>query len=342
MSNEVNESTVQAIIPLIKDYFKGEASKEFGNIVNDIQYSHTNTREKRGVTGSVLISDVTFDTEYGQTSRTIALKFFEDQESALNELANAMELEIRFKTVPEFGVPNVIFASTLNPILIIYEGVEGTNYDEISISNKQEEAGRLLATIHSPVVKPVDTEIYKNLIRMLGDSLSTLGMEKDISNQLSLYFSKLEGANSGCNPFSDFHQSNVMLTHYEDEIHKAYVIDPEFMQKGQFDRCEDIGTFFGFEMFNDYVKNSSVKTSLKHVDQFLKGYQTKNLENGGQKWTEMYPKGCPLQFFIAQWALMDALDLAVNRGKQLDSPEIKTRLDFTIYILQNITIKFPN
>ncbi|MHA2171584.1 MAG: hypothetical protein ACXAB7_16980 [Candidatus Kariarchaeaceae archaeon] len=341
MAIDANEATVQAMLPFLKPHFIEKASNHFNHPVTDLQFTATATREKSGATGQVLISKVYFETEFGDSSADVALKYFQNSTNAVTEIRNAMELDIKFKSAPEFGVPRVIFASTLNPVIIVYEGIEGKNYDELEIDNKALEAGRLLATIHGAEVRPVDTDLYRDLSRMIGTHLSVTGMEKDISDGLGHYYQKLEGANSGCNPFSDFHQSNVMISHSGDQITKIFVIDPEFMQKGSFDRLEDMGTFFGQQFYHEYLETKLIQNGLQDLREFFLGYQEKNLENGGSTWEDMYPSGCPLPFFIAQWALMDALDMAFNRGGDLSSSDTISRLRFVKFILQSAQIQFP-
>lgn len=340
MAEFSSEQTVQSILPLIKYYFLSLAQKKYSKPVDDIEFIQTATRARRGVTGTVLISNVTYSVGFDISDTTIAMKFFEDKKSALNEMKNALELDIRFKTAPEFGIPKVIFASTQDPVLIIYEGISGTNYDELDNDAKPEVAGRLLAAIHGPQTRPVDMSVYRDIIRMLGSQLSVLGKEREISSLLKRDLDKLNNAMSGTNPFSDYHQSNVMITQLNGEISKAYVIDPEFMQTGSFDRMEDIGTFFGYQFYQEFVNSGSVQQSLSDLQQFLDGYEEKNKENGGYEWRALYPNGNPLGFFMAQWALMDALDIIVNRGGEIQSGQVANRVNFVLFILGDIEFNF--
>lgn len=341
MSSMTAEQTVQSILPLIKYHFVGRASHRFARAVDDVSFLSTETIERRGVTGRVLISTIEFECKFGPMKDTLALKFFEDKASAMTEMRNAMELDIRFRTAPEFGIPRIIFSSTQNPTLIIYEGIRGTNYDELLLDGKQEEAGRLLATIHGSEARAVDTDLYRDLIRMLGSHLAVLGREQEISKLLSSHYERMINAMSGINPFSDFHQSNVMLKTVNNQIMKAYVIDPEFMQKGSFDRMEDVGTFFGAQGLAEFQENGNADVMLSDLRRFLSGYQEKILELRGYRWSEMYPNGNPIGFFIAQWALMDALDYAINRGGDLSSDEVQSRIEYVFFILQGVDFQFP-
>ncbi|MFV2014950.1 MAG: hypothetical protein ACC656_05960, partial [Candidatus Heimdallarchaeota archaeon] len=124
--------------------------RKFRSTINQLEFTATQTTERVGASGRVLISNIYYETEFGEAIETVALKFFENTTSAITEIRNAMMLEIKFRAAPEFGIPRVIFASTKDPVLIIYEGIQATNYDEMVIEKKAWEAGRLLATIHGP------------------------------------------------------------------------------------------------------------------------------------------------------------------------------------------------
>ncbi|OLS28441.1 MAG: hypothetical protein HeimC2_06600 [Candidatus Heimdallarchaeota archaeon LC_2] len=328
------EQTVQTMLPILRDHFIQIAKKNFRAKIEDFEFTATQTTERAGVSGRVLISNVYYKTEHGENFETIAMKFFQNTNSAITEIRNAMELEIKFRAAPEFGIPKVIFASTKDPVLIIYEGINATNYDEINIARKAWQAGRLLATIHGGEARPVDNTLYRDLSRMIGSQLAKTGYEKVISDGLGFFYERIEKAYSGCDPFSDFHQSNVMIMSFDDLIGKVYIIDPEFMQKGSFDRLEDVGTFFGFQLFNEFEATNRIDNGIKDVNEFFSGYQSKLHEMGGLSWQQMYPNGCALPFFVAQWALMDALDMVINRGGNLNSPDAITRLNFAKYVLQ--------
>lgn len=340
MSDEIEE-VVQQNSYLIQEYLIGMASKQFKAPVSEFQMTATQTTQKIGATGQVLISTIFFDTEYGSGQTNIALKFFQNEQNAMDELKNSLELDVRFKTHPHFATPKVIFASTKDPVMIIYEGLNAINYDEIDHPDKASHAGKLLAAIHHGGSRPVDTDIYKGLARMIGNYIAPTGLEKDISRGLGLNYSRLEGAMSGCNPFSDFHQSNVMLSITDDFVNKVYVIDPEFMQKGSFDRLEDVGTFFGAQLLREYVTTGGINTSLVDIQVFLKSYEELNIFNLGLPLKKMYPSGNPLGFFIAQWAIMDAIDQSMRMKVPMTAPQIMQQLKFVKYIFETDPFSFP-
>ncbi|MCY3414094.1 MAG: hypothetical protein INQ03_20790 [Candidatus Heimdallarchaeota archaeon] len=342
MSSDEIESIVQNNIYLIQEYLYEAASRQFRATVTNLEFKATQTVQKIGASGHVLISTIFYETEYGNNQTQVAFKFFNNEQNAMAELKHSLELDVRFKSHPHFATPKVLYASTKDPLLIIYEGVSAVNYDECEILDKAIHAGQLLAAIHTGKVKPVDTETYKGLARIIGTYIAPTGMEREISQGLGRAFDRLSNAMSGCNPYSDFHQSNVMLSSTGEIIDKVYVIDPEFMQKGRFDRLEDVGTFFAKYLMLEYQATGAIHNGLRELDQFLKAYEEYNMNNQGVSWQQMYPNGSPLSFFIAQWAIMDAIDQSMRLGVQITEPNLVNQIKFAKFILSNDLFKFPN
>lgn len=340
MSDEI-ENIVQQNCGLIHEYLLEEASKQFHAPVYNLELTATQTNQRFGASGQLLISNLYYTTEYGEGQKTVAFKYFNDEAGALTELKNSLDLDFRFKSHPLFATPKLIFASTRDPVMLIYEGLHATNYDECNIVGKATQAGKLLAAIHGGTKRPVNTEIYQGLARMIGTYIEPTGLEKQISQGLGQSFAKLEGAMSGCNPFSDFHQSNVMLSTSENLINKVYIIDPEFMQKGRYDRLEDVGTFFAFQLLNEYIERRSINDGYRDIMEFLKAYQVLNVQQQGDPWKRMYPNGCPLAFFIAQWAIMDAIDKSMRLELPITDPKLLIQIKFAEYILSEDKFRFP-
>ncbi len=225
---------------------------------------------------------------------------------------------------------------------MVYEGVEGINYDEVE--NKGELpylAGKLLALIHGGNIRPVDEELYRDLARILGRNLALTGKEYEISHAMGTAFETIKHASSGCNAFSDFHQSNVMVTLNNGKPQKLWVIDPEFMQMGSFDRMEDAGTFFGHQFYLEYRETGQYERSLNDMIKFLLGYDSIFKQLTQRRLYEIYPHGIPITFFIGFWALMDALDLLNNRLENAtpEHPEILSRIDFALQFLGDSSIQ---
>ena len=150
------EEIVQSNLHLIEHYLIDKASKHFLAPIDEIQIIETATRQKIGETGQVLISTVLYDTSLGPTSTQVAFKYFESVANLMAEVKNSIELDVLFKTSPEFGTPKLLFASTRDPPLVIYEGIDAVNYDELEFDGKAKFAGRLLPEVHQPLNKNIN------------------------------------------------------------------------------------------------------------------------------------------------------------------------------------------
>ncbi len=329
---------VHPVIKMLEPYIRAEAGKHFGQEVEVLELGEIKSKEKFGATGSLLIVSIEFVTEFGPYLSSLAIKFVPSKASAMLELKNATLLENQFFAFPQFGIPKILLATTDNPVVLIYEGIEGINYDEIPRKQDLPKwAGKMLALIHGSEIRPVDDSLYRDLARILGKSLEHTGMEVQISNAMGRAYQNIQQSYSGCNAFSDFHQSNVMVTYANSTPIKMWVIDPEFMQVGSFDRMEDVGTFFGFQFLMEYIETGEFVRATLDLLKFLDGYNEILFQLTGRKLYEIYPNGIPVPFFIAMWALMDAIDLAVNRigNNSYSHPEVVNRLNFAVALLNN-------
>lgn len=326
---------------MLKDFFVDGLEKKFKRKLTHFDITGIESTERFGATGSLIIAKYYITTNFGDFVRHLAIKFIPTKESSLQELKNAIILENKFFSFPEFGIPKVLFMSTTDPNVMIYEGIEGTNYDDIPEKGPLPYmAGQLLSLIHGGQIRPVNEELYRDLARILGRNLAPTGKELEISKGMGMAFNLIQNSSSGCNAFSDFHQSNVMVTFADGRPIKLWVIDPEFMQEGSFDRMEDVGTFFGFQFFKEYQQTGSYSNSVVDLISFLKGYDAVFHQLSGRNLFEIYPNGLPIPFFIGFWALMDALDLANNRLKDssFSHPEISSRIDFSLKLLGDTTL----
>ena len=334
MSDDIEiEEIVQSNLHLIEHYLIDKASKYFLAPIDTIQIIETKTRQKIGETGQVLISTILYDTPLGPTTTEVAFKYFESVANLMAEIKNSIELDVLFKTSPEFGTPKLLFASTRDPALVIYEGIDAVNYDELDYEAKPTFAGRLLAEVHQPINKNINFEVYKSFSRQLANRYESVDLETKISHAMGRLTDRIEHMSSGCNPFNDFHQSNLMMSVIHDQVSKTYLLDPEFMSKESFDRMEDIGVFFGQQLLNEYLSTGDVETGVKDVHTFLKAYEGKNIENGGMAWKSIYQNGNPLIFYLGIWLLMDNEHKAAQLYEgDITHPDILKRVEFLLWI----------
>ena len=114
------------------------------------------------------------------------------------------------------------------------------------------------------------------------------------------------------------------------------------MEKGNFDRMEDMGVFFGKQLLDEYMEKGEITKGIRDVHEFLWGYEKKNIENGGLKMSDIYRHGCPISFFIAIWVLMDTYEqVMVSHDGDFSAPETQKRVDFVFHILNNDFFVFP-
>lgn len=335
------EEIIQSNLHLIEHYLIDKASKHFLAPIDEIQIIETITKQKIGETGQVLISTVLYDTALGPTSTQVAFKYFESVANLMAEVKNSIELDVLFKTSPEFGTPKLLFASTRDPPLVIYEGLDAVNYDELEFEGKAKFAGRLLAEVHQPICKNINFEVYKSFSRQLANRYESVDLETKISHAMGRLTDRIEHMSSGGNPFNDFHQSNLMMSVFDEQVSKTYLLDPEFMSKESFDRMEDIGVFFGQQLLNEYISTGDVVEGVKDVHEFLKAYEEKNIENGGMEWRSIYKNGNPLIFYLGIWLLMDNEHKAAQLyDGDITHPDILKRVEFLLWIEEKDPFNF--
>ena len=347
MSEPDIESYVFSILPHFTDLFLELASQKTNSEIIGIEFLKTNTYSKRGSEVLLLISEIDFiasnlSKRVFKLKQSLAIKFAKDTNTALTEMKNSLLLESKYFGTPEFGTPKVLTASTSQPIFLVYEGINGINYDECeTILDKAFWAGRLLGILHGKQLAPVDDTLYKNYMRKLTQLLENTKYEESLSKRLSLAFTQLKGADSGSTIHSDFHQSNVMFTVVENntKVSKVYVIDPEFMEVGYFDRMEDVGVFFGKQFFKEYTTSRTIENSIHDFQEFMRGYNSFLAENADENTIfKIYSQGVPIQFQLVLWALADALFLIKNQeGDEINvtHPKILSRMEFSLFILDH-------
>ncbi len=334
---QIEDNFLIELVDTFKFYYREQALLHFDDNSKIVNIKISQVKEKTGASGTVYLTNVTVETKKNQFPVFIAIKIAEDKVSVLKELKNAVLLENRFLTHPEFGIPKVIYSTTYNPPIMVYQGINGVNFDESPpVPKKYMLAGMLLAIIHGGSLKTVDRDLYKNFSRIIGKNFAASGHEPAISTGLGKALRYIGKKNEGCDAFSDFHQSNVMVNlSKHEQIEKMWIIDPEFMSAGNFDRMEDIGTFFGQELFIEFASTSDIQITAKNIAEFLTGYSQKFFQLSETKFEHLYPSGYPLAFFISQWALMDALD----KASQGLTEEWDQKIQFALFLLEEQTIE---
>ncbi|MHA1200411.1 MAG: hypothetical protein ACTSQF_13895, partial [Candidatus Heimdallarchaeaceae archaeon] len=209
-------------------------------------------------------------------------------------------------------IPRYVYVNLKSPVFIAYEGVTGINYeDAYNVRDKSFWGGYVLSIIHEGKPRPVITDIYEELYRRL--VLSVFGGEnvEQTIMENSKKLIEMIAASQG-----------MVRTSPQDEVLGIALIDPTFWMQGAFDRFEDVGTFFGRQAFLEYRVTKQLDATLDDIKKFIQGYNVHLREVNAIPLEELYPKGYPLDFFLAIWAMMDILDKTTTQNIPLNHADI--------------------
>ena len=335
----MSESLKPLLIQLVSSfsyYLIDEARSELGKNVLEISIKDIEYHKAGGRFGDVYVIDVFYSSEFGNHRTKLALKFMESPTEVVTEIKNSSFLEKKFSTRSVVKVPRYIYVNLKSPTFIAYEGVTGINYEDAhDVRDKSFWGGYVLSIIHEGKPRPVMTDIYEELYRRL--VLAVFGghaNEHEIMDKSRVLLDMITASQGGSDAFGDYHQSNLMIrTSPQNEVVSIALIDPTFWMQGAFDRFEDIGTFFGRQAFLEYRGSQSIPITIDEMKQFVQGYNVHLREVNSQPLEVLYPKGYPLDFFIAIWALMDILDKTTVQNIPEDHPDIELLRNFAFYFL---------
>jgi hypothetical protein len=335
----MSESLKPLLIQLVSSfsyYLINEARSELGKNVLEVNIKDIEYHKAGGRFGDVYVIDVFYSSEFANHRTKLAIKFMESPTEVVTEIKNSSFLEKKFSTRSVVKVPRYIYVNLKSPTFIAYEGVTGINYEDAhDVRDKSFWGGYVLSIIHEGKPRPVMNDIYEELYRRL--VLAVFGghaNEHEIMDKSRVLLDMIAASQGGSDAFGDFHQSNLMIrTSPQNEVVSIALIDPTFWMQGAFDRFEDIGTFFGRQSFLEYRGSESIPITIEEMKQFIQGYNVHLREVNSQPLEELYPKGFPLDFFIAIWALMDILDKTTVQNIPTDHPDIELLRNFAYYFL---------
>ena len=324
MSDSLKPLLIQ-LVGSFSYYLIDEARREIGKDVLEVQIQDIEYTKTGGRFGDVYVIDVMYTSFYQNHKTKLAIKFMESPTEAITEIKNSSFLEKKFSTRSVVKIPRYVYVNLKSPTFIAYEGVTGINYeDAFNIRDKSFWAGYVLSIIHEGKPRPVITDIYEELYRRL--VLSVFGgddVEQVIMERSRVLIDMMASSQGGSDAFGDFHQSNLMVrTSPQEEVLGIALIDPTFWMQGAFDRFEDVGTFFGRQAFLEYRVTKQLDATLDDIQQFIQGYNVHLREVNSKPLEELYPKGYPLDFFLAIWAMMDILDKTTTQNIPLDHVDI--------------------
>ncbi len=330
---------IQGAIHAFQYHLYDHAQRSLRRKIRDVSILRAETKSRQGAEGSLYISQVYYKADGYDFELSMAMKFPHDASSVRREMMHSLLLDQRLSSYPKLATPHLLFASTKDPPIIVYEGVPGTNYDELPRSKEKPFlAGQLLAAIHGTDFARLNTDLQKDLMRYLaikGETISP-GFEREFLNRSSKFAASFDKNYESSLIFGDFHQSNVMLVKRGDQFVQAFVIDPHYVQVAGFSRGEDIGTFFGQQAYQEWAKTRRTSMTFSDFTEFMNGYKAFLEFINAPSLKKIFSHGFTVDYFVAQWAVMDALDIMTNENRftPLESKfEAKNRLDFALDIL---------
>ncbi len=335
MSDSLKPLLIQ-LVSSFSYYLIDEARREIGKDVLEVQIQDIEYVKTGGRFGDVYVIDVMYTSFYDTHKTKLAIKFMESPTEAITEIKNSSFLEKKFSTRSVVKIPRYVYVSLKSPTFIAYEGVSGINYeDAYNIRDKSFWAGYVLSIIHEGKPRPAITDIYEELYRRL--VLSVYGgeeIEQKIMDRSKRLLEMIAVSKGGSDAFGDFHQSNLMVrTSPQNEVLGIALIDPTFWMQGAFDRFEDIGTFFGRQAFLEYRSAKKLDAIIDDIKDFIQGYNVHLKEVNSTPLEELYPKGYPLDFFIAIWAMMDILDKTTTQNVSLNHSDILLLKELAVLLL---------
>ena len=284
---------------------------------------------KAGKNG-VDILDLLFNSENGQFSGKIVIKWFSnDQDVERIRLLNKW-LRNRFQGRPHISLPKIL---GFGKNYIIYNYIDGST---VSFSSKHSLkmvslAGEILATFHSSKQRPIDSERYLLILRRVTDQLPLEKAKKHELYSAGLKLLRdLSGVLGGVYGYGDFHPGNIIIS---SNGQKGYLIDPEYIEsESGADRFEDITNFFFFKALTEYSRTGSISFLDDYILTFLKSYN-RLLKASGTSLEEIYGKRTIWKAFYFHLGLNSLINaFSKTKTDVISDLSIKTTIDFCIFV----------
>jgi hypothetical protein len=278
----------------------------------------------------------------------LAFKFHANPDAAIKEGNGAFWLGDVLKNNLKVHTPQLLYFSRESSLLV-YEGVQAKEFfdSELEEPEKLFLAGMALPYVHGIFRQKVQVDRYLHLISGVTNGLQMSPDEKTELKSLFKPFLRHVGiSEAGGNCFGDFHPGNIMFQHFGDanastsntgdntvDQTQIFLIDPAFLDnEGNVDRTEDIGTFFSKIASNEWLLNQSFDTSIRQIEQFVKGYNYITQMNGVTL-QDYYVDGKPsFDFQIGLGILLETLYKTKIPGGDLGS-KTSTNLEAAKQIL---------
>jgi len=331
----------------LDSYFKSQIFETTGEMPSLISIKEVNSIEKGTSKSKVHFVTYYLNTDIGEQSINLVVKFSADEVRYNKEIKNYDIISKTTERFPGIYIPEIIYKSHSNRC-IIYEGIIGKSFRETNLDKnfKHQLAGQTLSTIHGVETNKFATEPYKKLVLYLLSTLKDTSLESEILDLMLPSFLSLEKSLGSTLIHGDFHQGNLLfssdVTSAGSEITeefppkiKVYVIDPEFIMPGR-DRAEDIGTFFAKPLIKEFQKYKNFDETKKDIIAFLKGYNFALSKMGSDfVLQDLYSKGLTIDFHVASYILYDISEKVENKKKQLEEEDVQIKVKLLKQILSD-------
>jgi len=336
----------------LEKVFKTQIFENTGEMPTAISIKDVNSVEKGTSKSKVHFVTYYLNTNIGEHSINLVVKFSADDVRFNKEIKNYEIISMVPKRFPGIYIPQILYKSEQNRS-IIYEGVTGKSFRETKVEKdyKHKLAGQTLAAIHGTETGKFVTEPYKKLILYLLSILGDSSIQEEILDLMLPSFVSLEKSLGATMIHGDFHQGNLLFssdvtTITQDAIEefppkvKVYIIDPEFIMTGR-DRSEDIGTFFAKPCMKEFQKYGNIDDTKKDIFAFLNGYNFALRKLGANfDLEDLYPQDLTINFHIASYILYDISDKIERKKSTLDSSDIYSKLRLLMKVLSENIISF--
>jgi len=329
----------------LDSYFKSQIFETTGELPSLISIKEVNSIEKGTSKSKVHFVTYYLNTDIGEQSINLVVKFSADEIRYNKEIKNYEIISKATERFPGIYIPKIVYKSHLNRS-IIYEGIMGKSFRETNLDKnfKYQLAGQTLAAIHGTETDKFVTEPYKKLILYLLSTLKDSDLEGEILESMLPSFRSLEKSLGSTLIHGDFHQGNLLFSseatapvseiieEFPPRI-KVYIIDPEFVMPRR-DRAEDIGTFFAKPLIKEFQKYGTFDETKKDISAFIKGYDFA-LSKMESNYTlqDLYSGGLTIDFHVSSYILYNISEKIENNKSKLEDEDMQDKINLLRKIL---------
>jgi thiamine kinase-like enzyme len=316
----------------LDSYFKSQIFETTGELPSLISIKEVNSIEKGTSKSKVHFVTYYLNTDIGEQSINLVVKFSADEIRYNKEIKNYEIISKATERFPGIYIPKIVYKSHPNRS-IIYEGIMGKSFRETNLDKnfKYQLAGQ-------------------TLILYLLSTLKDSDLEGEILESMLPSFHSLEKSLGSTLIHGDFHQGNLLFSseatapvseiieEFPPRI-KVYIIDPEFVMPGR-DRTEDIGTFFAKPLIKEFQKYGTFDETKKDISAFIKGYDFA-LSKMESNYTlqDLYSGGITIDFHVSSYILYNISEKIESKKSKLEDEDMQDKINLLRKILTDKLVK---